>query len=84
MTWQESFDHAIAHNSKLPTLAEAKEIIRQNLGKSLIIGDFWVPVGDSLLNKDWVQIGDGHAVSLPGSSFIEDNNVYPVWGDDSL
>ena len=28
MTWQESFDHAIAHNSKLPTLAEAKEIIR--------------------------------------------------------
>ena len=63
MTWQESFNYAIAHNSRLATLAEAKEIHKQNLGNALMIGDIWVPIGDQEANKDWVQIGDGNAAS---------------------
>ena len=50
----------------------------------LILGNFWVAVGDSS-NKDWMQIGtDPGSSFLWGQSHVASTYGYPTaWGDDA-
>ena len=61
-TWQESYDYAIAQGGMIPSLKVAQDFVA--LKGQLIIGNFWVAVGDSS-SKDWMEIGTD-----PGSGFL--------------
>ena len=51
MTWQESYDYAIAQGGRLASLAEGQSIINSN---TFVLNNVWVAVGDPL-NKDWMS-----------------------------
>ena len=65
MTWQESYDYAIAQGGRLASLTEGQLIINSLTVNTIGINGEWVAVGDPL-NKDWMSTDD----ATKGNSYI--------------